>query len=141
MQPHNHTQQMHLNLLKKSKITSKMQKYELKKHSNTKKPIMMQNTNRCNPKQATQCSFQPKTLQFKAQETGHPLCWPLLCYSQDRSLILRIKLTFKSSSSSCLLCLPAEALASVTGSAMAFGRQHSTTMMIEANSQKENKKN
>ena len=36
---------MHLNLQKQFKITFKMQKNKLKKHSNTKKPIMIQNTN------------------------------------------------------------------------------------------------
>ena len=84
--------------------------------------------------------FNQKTCNPRAQETGRPLCWPVLCYSQDRTLSLRIRHPFKSSSTSCLLCLPAEAITSITGSAMAFGHQHSTTTWTEDNSQKENQK-
>ena len=52
---------MHLNLQK----YIKMQDNNCKKYSNTKKPIILQDTNRFNVKQEIQCSFQPKTLQSK----------------------------------------------------------------------------
>ena len=140
MQLHHHTQQMHLNLQKQFKITFKMQK------KNAKSIVIPKNLLWCKTQTAAisnrRCSspFNQKPCNPRAQETGHPLCWPLLCYSQDRTLILRIRLTFKSSSPSCLPCLPAEALASITGGAMAYGHQHSTTMTTEANSQKEKPK-
>ena len=84
--------------------------------------------------------FNPKPCNPRAQETGRPLCRPLLCYSQDRTLILRIRLTFQSLSPSRLPCLPAEALTSITGDAMAYGHQHSTIMTTEANSKREDPK-
>ena len=46
-QPHGHTRQICLKLQKQSKITSKK---KCKKHNNTKKPIIIQNTNRFNSK-------------------------------------------------------------------------------------------
>ena len=50
IQPHDYTQQIHLNLQKQFKITCKMQKNKCKKHSNTKKLIMFQNTIHYNSK-------------------------------------------------------------------------------------------
>ena len=45
MQPYIHTQQMHMKLEKQSKITFKIRKNKFKKHSITKKPVIMRNKN------------------------------------------------------------------------------------------------
>ena len=92
------------------------------------------------PNRRCSASFNQKYCNPRAQETGRPFCWPWLRYSQDRTLRLQIRLTFKSSSLFCLPYLPAEAITSVTGGAMAFGHQHSTTMPTEANFKKKAQK-
>ena len=76
--------------------------------------------------------FNQKPCNPRAQETEFQLCMPLLSYSQDRTLILRTRPTFKSSSPFYFLNLPSEALAFITGGAMASGHQHSTTMATKA---------
>ena len=84
--------------------------------------------------------FNQKPCNPRAHETCHPLCWPLLCYSQDRTLSLRIRLTFKYLHPFYLPYLPAEAITSTIGSTMAFGYQYSTIIPTEANFQKKNPK-
>ena len=69
----------------------------------------------------------------KAQETGRPLYCPFPYYLQDKSLILRIRPTYKSSSLSCISGVSSKAFSFIIGGTMAFGNQHSSTMPIEAN--------
>ena len=116
------------------------------KKTNVKSIVIPKNLLQCKTKTAAilnrRCSslFNQKPCNSRAQETGRLLCRPISFYLQDRTLILRIGLTFKSSSPSCLPCLPAEALTFITSGPMASSHQHSATMMAEANSQKKKQK-
>ena len=68
------------------------------------------------------------------------LCWSLSYYLQDKHLSLRIRLTFKLSSLSYLLCLLAKAFACIIGATMGFGHHYSTNMPTEASFKKFKKK-
>ena len=81
--------------------------------------------------------FNQEPCNPKAKKTGRPLCWLLSYCSQDRTLTLRFRLTLKSSNLYYLPYLPAKAISSITGSAMAFGHQYSTRMPTEADFKKE----
>ena len=140
MQPHDHTQQMHQKLQKQFKITFKMQKTNAKSIVIPKTLLWFKTQTGSISNRRCSALLNQKSCYPRAQETSCPLCWPLSYYSQDRTLILRIRLTFKSSSPSCLLCLLAEAIASITGGTIAFSHQHKTIMLTEANFKKENPK-
>ena len=131
---------MHLNLQKYSKLHSKW------KTKTAKSIVLPKNLLGCKTQTISisnrRCSapFNQKPCNPRAQETGFLLCWPLLYYSQYTTLSLRIRLTFKSSSPSCLLCLFDESFTSITGGTMAFDHQYSTTMPIKPNFKKMTKK-